>query len=245
MTVIREEKSRIQFTDREVRRFRSYTDKPNGEPGCWEWMGPKDPKGYGSFYVTRDSESFTLLAHRAAFIIAAGPIPEGKLILHHCDNRAYINPQHLFPGSAQENMADMISKGRGNRQKLTVGQVKVIRVLGQEGRLSYREIATMFDVSEAAIATILERRSWAWLKEDFPIKEEQRTSPKSKRSSPIYRAIHSWKNAKLDPDKIKEIFRLYKTGDYSRKQLAQMFGVSTTNVCDILKRKIWAWVNIE
>lgn len=51
-------------------------------------------------------------AHRAAFIVFNGQIPKGMCVLHRCDNRPCINPQHLFIGTQLDNVADMISKGR-------------------------------------------------------------------------------------------------------------------------------------
>lgn len=75
--------------------------------GCIEWQGHSDPKGYGRF-----SAKGEILAHRLAYRMHNGPIPDGYMVLHRCDNRLCVNPQHLFVGDNQANMDDMVRKGR-------------------------------------------------------------------------------------------------------------------------------------
>jgi len=80
----------------------------NEQTQCWEWQGKLFVNGYGRFYLG-DKE---LRAHRYSYERHVGPIPEGLMILHSCDNRKCVNPSHLRPGTAKENMADAISRGR-------------------------------------------------------------------------------------------------------------------------------------
>ena len=81
---------------------------PVPEAGCWLWLGLTDMDGYGRLtYQYAD-----LRAHRAAHDAFVGPIPEGMFVCHKCDTPACINPQHLFLGTARDNTADMIAKGR-------------------------------------------------------------------------------------------------------------------------------------
>ena len=77
------------------------TPKPNG---CWEWQGAKTKQGYGTMWGTT--------AHRIAYSLSTGPIPEGMVVMHTCDNPSCCNPEHLRVGSQQENLADMHRKGR-------------------------------------------------------------------------------------------------------------------------------------
>lgn len=80
------------------------------ESGCWVWKGRRHWKGYGlAIYKGKQWR-----AHRLAYTIAKGAIPEGMMILHSCDNPPCCNPEHLRVGTAKENRADAISRGRLN-----------------------------------------------------------------------------------------------------------------------------------
>ena len=76
--------------------------------GCWEWTYGISSKGYGFFHHLGRKH----YAHRAAYSHFVGPIPEGLMVLHKCDNRKCMNPFHLFIGTAQDNSDDMVAKGR-------------------------------------------------------------------------------------------------------------------------------------
>lgn len=73
--------------------------------GCWKWLGMINQNRYG---VSGRGK----LAHRASWEMFKYPIPKGLFVLHKCDNPACVNPDHLFLGTHQDNMRDMVSKGR-------------------------------------------------------------------------------------------------------------------------------------
>jgi len=101
-----------------VARFWAKVDR-RGPDECWPWLGClRDQKGYGSFFDgTRN-----VPAHRYAFSLAGGVIPDGHDLLHSCDTPACVNHAHLSVGTHKENMADMVEKGRAAR-KLTDTQI--------------------------------------------------------------------------------------------------------------------------
>lgn len=77
--------------------------------GCWLWTAGKSGNGYGAFKLKDGSQ---VPAHRMAWELARGPIPDGLYVLHRCDNRQCVRPEHLFLGSARDNALDMMAKGR-------------------------------------------------------------------------------------------------------------------------------------
>ena len=90
---------------------------PPTQSGCIEFMGKRQNKGYGHI-GSGGHKGRTLLAHRVAWELANGPIPDGLLVCHRCDNPPCCNPEHLFLGTKSDNALDQIGKGRPwNRTK--------------------------------------------------------------------------------------------------------------------------------
>jgi hypothetical protein len=134
-------------------------------PDCWEWNAARNARGYG---VINDGTRIQL-AHRVAWLLEHGSIPEGISVLHHCDNAGCVRLSHLFIGTRADNNADMIAKGRSRAganpprgvdfwdAKLTEEIVRTIRTSTERGV----DLAKRYGVSKATITDIRKRRSWA------------------------------------------------------------------------------------
>lgn len=126
------------------------------DSGCWIWVGARNSLGYGRAWDGSKERK----AHRLSYELHCGPIPDGKVICHKCDNPPCVNPDHLFPGTQAENTADMFAKGRGvipkpvganhGRAKLSDADVEEIRA----STCKQRELAAQFGVTQACISLI-------------------------------------------------------------------------------------------
>ena len=83
-----------------------------GEDECWIWTASKRNKGYGAFTYVWNGKSIQDRSHRFSYVLHVGPIPDGLMVLHECDNPPCVNPAHLFLGTNQDNIEDMLTKGR-------------------------------------------------------------------------------------------------------------------------------------
>lgn len=136
--------------------------QPVTESGCWLWLGTVVRKGHGTFYV--NSENRKLRAHRVAYELFKGPIPEGLHVLHRCDVPCCVNPAHLFLGTHDQNMADMKRKGRARKgkgeqaatHKLTSAQVLEIRASDDSNAALGRRLG----ISTSHIRLIRARQFW-------------------------------------------------------------------------------------
>lgn len=142
---------------------------------CWIWTGYTHPqRGYGQIGIGRRDEGL-IETHRLSYELANGPIPEGMMVLHSCDVRACVNPDHLRVGTHRENMDDMVSRGRNHipsgvsngNAKLTTDQVEGIREqysrnyekIKRGWRSNARELARQHGITEQYVSQIA-RGKW-------------------------------------------------------------------------------------
>jgi len=134
---------------------------------CWLWKRSLAPSGYGQLSLS----GVTVTAHRASFLLANGPIPDGVCVLHSCDVRACVNPDHLHLGSPRDNARERQERGRGNppigeRQgssRLRSEDVLEIRKLLRGGVVQLA-IGMRYEVSDSTISAINVGRTWKHIK---------------------------------------------------------------------------------
>lgn len=142
-----------------------------GGDACHLWSGCTNNKGYGQ--IGRGGRyGRMMLAHRAAWEIANGPIPKGLCVLHKCDTPLCVNPAHLFLGTIADNNADMLGKGRASGgglkgedhggSKLTSAQVLEIRATVG---VSQRKLCSKYGIGRSHIHRIISRECWSHLTE--------------------------------------------------------------------------------
>lgn len=133
---------------------------------CWPWRAGKHRKGYGYFHFDKKE----IKAHRMSWLIFNGPIPNGLLVCHECDNRACVNPFHLFLGTNADNTADMVKK---NRQSGAPGTSNGNSKLSEKDVLDIRNtkkdrgyttaLSQKYKVSRSTIHAVLTRKIWGHL----------------------------------------------------------------------------------
>ena len=150
--------------------------------GCWLWDGKPNHNGYGTVHL-RSGTRAHYLAHRVAYTIYKGEIPDGLLVCHRCDVRLCVNPEHLFLGSHLDNTRDALAKGRlargvnhglaktpaarvrGTRHGcavLTESDVRAIRLASSNGERIVR-LSEQYGVSPRQIRNIINGTRWAHL----------------------------------------------------------------------------------
>jgi len=138
--------------------------KKAGITECWEWLGGKHRIGYGNFYINCTKYQ----AHRYAWILENGKIPDGLCVLHKCDNRGCCNPAHLFLGTQKDNIADMVAKGRHrgasnnkNNAKINSEKARIIRYWWSLGNMTQERIGKFFGITQTSAKDVIHNISWS------------------------------------------------------------------------------------
>lgn len=125
---------------------------------CWEWQGGLRD-GYGLTGVNKR-------AHRIAWELTYGKIPDGLFICHSCDNRACCNPKHLFLGTNKDNVDDMVNKGRqvkgerNGQHKITLLEVLEIRKRYKAGGVTQKQLAIEYGIGRIQVCRIVNNKRW-------------------------------------------------------------------------------------
>lgn len=156
-----------------TKRFWSKVDKTNH---CWLWREAISTKGYGMFCLYHGKRVYS---HRFSFETVNGPTPENLFVLHSCDNRLCVNPNHLFVGTQKDNIQDAVKKarmasgvrnGRYTRPDRTprgknhgmskLTEEQVIEIKRMHKSFSQQVIAYKFNVSQPTISSVLMNKTW-------------------------------------------------------------------------------------
>ncbi len=139
-----------------------------GFSDCWFWNGYIDEIGYGRFGKYEGENK----AHRVSWKLHKGDIPDGMKVLHKCDIRNCVNPDHLFLGTQKENVRDMFSKGRhhssragkgekNHMSKLTSEKVIQMRNIYSKGGISFENLSKQFNISAMTAYRAVSKQSWS------------------------------------------------------------------------------------
>ncbi len=133
---------------------------------CWPWSGSIGKDGYGRISVDLKPQ----LAHRVAYELSTGISPGELFVCHRCDNPPCCNPDHLFLGTSQDNVSDMVRKGRGfdgsgigedcPRAILNEDDVRSIRKARSQG-VPTGQLAARYGVCASAIRAVVRRKTWS------------------------------------------------------------------------------------
>lgn len=211
-----------------------FLEKISTDPvtGCWNWTGAttrKKGEGYGRIR-TRDGLK---LSHRVSYEIHEGPIPEGKLVLHHCDNGLCNNPAHLYIGDYSDNMRDRERRGRSNASKLSREfSAKLsddeVRAIRDDSRYA-SEIAKAYGITRWAVWNVQSGRTWRHI--DPEVAAAARSEDRSVKGS-----RHG--KARLTEDDIRAI----RLDTRTRKVIAKDYGVGPSQITRIKLRERWSHV---
>ncbi len=155
---------KVDFTE-------AYIPEPNS--GCWLWLGHITQYGYGGSLTDPNDKKKRILAHCISWTLHFGKIPDGLFVLHRCDTKACVNPNHLFLGTKKDNTHDAMKKGRlafGERN----GQAKITKEVARaikESTDSITETAIKFGLSYRHVHDIMTGRRWRHLSNITKLRE--------------------------------------------------------------------------
>ena len=136
---------------------------PEPMSGCWLWNGARNLQGYGQFKIKGRQWS----AHRVSWLLSHGVMPPDHLVvMHRCDTKPCVNPDHLQLGTQTENSADAARKGlyasgeRNSHAKLTRAQVDEMRRLYAEGGITQAALSRRYGITDVMVSYIVNGKNW-------------------------------------------------------------------------------------
>ena len=199
--------------------FENYAPEPT--TGCWLWMRHCARTGYGQ--VRFHGRMWN--AHRVAWTLTRGPIPDGLCVCHKCDTPACINPDHLFLGTYTDNMRDAVKKDRMARGD-------------RNGQRIHPERTARGDRSGARLHPESRPRGERHWTRHHP-ERIARGDRSGARTHPETRQGERNGRAKLSREIVAAIRQAYAQDGVSQQQLADRFGVEQTTVSRVVRGESW------
>lgn len=198
-----------------------------GESECWNWLSAKNISEYGQIEYNGN----TIPSHRISWMIHNGEIPKDLYVLHRCNNPKCVNPKHLYIGTQNDNMKQMVNDGRscyGERHwcsKLNWDTVNKIREeYANDKNVTIHGLSDRYRMSTTAMTYIVLNKQFV----DVNYKPVHRSGQNSENA----------RAAKLTWNRVKEIRKRY-SEKKSQKYLADEYGVSVSTISYIINNKIW------
>jgi len=224
--------NKINWSQYNINRFWSKVNYPGNDQDCWEWQAHRDKKGYGKYDGGR--------ASRFAYEFYNGPITNGLLVCHTCDNPPCCNPEHLFLGTTQENTQDKIDKGRQIRGSdigtaiLTEDDVReIMNNILLNKYSSVQDILINYPIAKPTFENIIYKNGWSHIREEFDMLKIKNIISNFKKN----------KHQKLMSNDVKEIKKKLSEG-LSYQELANFYNVDPKTISDIKTGRSWKKVII-
>lgn len=225
--------NKMNYSQKTIDRFASKVQLPqNLINDCWLWIGGVKDKNrnnnriYGAF---RLSSYESIASHRFSYEYYYGPIPQGLLVCHKCDNPLCINPYHLFLGTVQDNNLDKLNKGRQSSILTKEIVIEILDKINNNILLNYTQISSQYGVCESNINSILCGNHWKHVTKNYNLEELKNKLKYSTR--------------KLNDEKVKEIKLRIKNGE-RQQDIADNYNIARQTVSDIKLGKRWKHITI-
>lgn len=223
------------------RKPESWNNKFVVSPGCWNWARGKDLDGYGAYRINGIQKK----AHRYSYELYVGPIPDGLVVMHSCDNPSCVNPDHLSLGTNAGNQADKVKKGRqaiGQRvgsSRLNESQIIDIYTSNDPTNVLLKR----YGLSVSHFNRIVNGVVWGHVTKSL-IPGIRKKIPQVGSNNPNWNGGSSIRgelnmNARLTSKQVAEIRAEYKPRIVTRANLAMKYGVSTGTIDNIICGKTW------
>ena len=199
-------------------RFWDKVKKSDDPDGCWEWIGYRDPQGYGQMRTNKRAVS----VHVFSYELHHGPLPPGHIVCHNCpekDNPSCVRPSHLWAGTRSQNYWDAVTKGDVQcyyssggtfKQKVTETDMTIICELAKAG-ISQHNLSKFFHIGTVYVSRI--------------IREHQSKPPKRT----IRMRYHHYTN-----EDIATMLQLHSEG-YSERAIAKQFNANHSSIHHFLR----------